>query len=106
MQSDAESWFVSTAKRAPGEQHFEPIWTMVEFETEAAARRYAEGALNNGLRVEAGTIPGPQVLIPWRQAASWVASGEAGPRSQPFGESRRWGSAGARRLGDARWLLS
>ncbi len=51
---------------------------MTEFETEAAARRYAKDALNRGLRVEAGTLPGPQVYVPWREAVAWAASGETG----------------------------
>ncbi len=78
------TWFVGTANRLPGEAHFAFIWTMAEFETEAAARRYAKGALNGGLRVEAGTLREPQVRIPWREAVGWAASGEAGPR---FGQA-------------------
>ena len=74
------TWFVGTVNRLPGEPHFAFIWTMAEFETEAAVRRYAKGALNRGLRVEAGTLPEPQVGIPWREAVAWAASGEAGPR--------------------------
>lgn len=86
-----ETWFVSTAARPPGEPHFAFIWTMAEFETESVARRYAKDALNRGLRVEAGTLPGPQVYVPWREAVAWAASGETGPRSagEPSGASRR-----------------
>ncbi len=72
------TWFVSTVKTPPGQPHFDVIWAMEEFETEAAARRYAKHALNSGLRVEAGTLPGPQVRIPWREAVAWAASREAG----------------------------
>ncbi len=72
------TWFVSTVKRAPGQPHFDVIWAMEEFETEAAARRYAKHALNSGLRVEAGTLPGPEVRIPSREAVAWAASREAG----------------------------
>jgi hypothetical protein len=42
--------------RLPGEQQFSFIWSMEEFESEIAARRYAKDALNKGLRVEAGTL--------------------------------------------------
>jgi hypothetical protein len=68
-----DTWFVSTVK-APGQPHFDVIWAMEEFETEAAARRYAKDAWSSGLRVEAGTLPGPQVRIPWRNAVAWVES--------------------------------
>lgn len=87
-----ETWFVSTVKRSPGEPRFAFIWTMAEFETEAAARRYAKDALNRGLRVEAGTLPGPQVHVPWRKAVAWAVPGETGPKSvvEPSGASRRW----------------
>ena len=80
-EAEVETWFVSTAARPPGEPHFALIWTMAEFETEAAARRYAKEALSRGLRVEAGTLPGPQVHVPWRKAVAWAASGERGPQS-------------------------
>ena len=91
-----ETWFVSTVKRSPGEPRFAFIWTMAEFETEAAARRYAKDALKRGLRVEAGTLPGPQVRIPWREAVAWAGSGEAGQRSsgEPSGESCRRSTTG------------
>ena len=57
------TWFVSTVNRLPGEQQFSFIWSMEEFESEIAARRYAKDALNKGLRVEAGTLPeiGPEI---------------------------------------------
>jgi hypothetical protein len=86
-----ETWFVSTVERSAGEPHFAFIWTMAEFETEAAARRYAKDALNRGLRVEAGTLPGPEVHVPWRKAVAWAASGETAPQSadKPSGASRR-----------------
>ena len=52
---------------------------MQEFESESAARRYAKDALNEGLRVEAGTLPEarPEVRVRWREAAAWAASREA-----------------------------
>src|SRR5271157_6451422 len=78
---DVNTWFVSTVNRLPGEQQFSFIWSMEEFESEIAARRYAKDALNKGLRVEAGTLPGPQVHVPWPKAAAWAASGETGPQS-------------------------
>ena len=86
-----ETWFVSTVERSPGDPHFAFIWTMAEFETETAARRYARDALNRGLRVEAGTLPGPQVHVPWRKAVAWAVSGEAWLQSagEPSGASRR-----------------
>src|SRR5271157_5319434 len=95
-EAEVETWFVSTAERSPGEPHFAFIWTMAEFETEAAARRYAKDALNRGLRVEAGTLPGPQVHVPWPKAAAWAASGETGPQSagEPSGASRRGSTTG------------
>jgi hypothetical protein len=75
------TWFVGTVNRLQGEPRFSFIWTMQEFATEAAARRYAKDALNKGLRVEAGTLPEiqPEVRIRWRDAADWVASEHAGP---------------------------
>ena len=74
------TWFVSTVNRAPGEPHFSFIWAMQEFERESAARRYAKDALNQGLRVEAGTLAGiqPEVRVCWREAVDWVASEETG----------------------------
>jgi hypothetical protein len=72
-----KTWFVGTANRGPGEAQFSFIWSMREFENESAARRYAKAALNRGLRVEAGTLPGPKVRIPWRKAAAWAALSEA-----------------------------
>ena len=80
-EAEVETWFVSTAARPPGEPHFALIWTMAEFETEAAARRYAKEALSRGLRVEAGTLPGPQVHVPWRKAVAWAASADTGLQS-------------------------
>ncbi len=80
------TWFVATVNRLPGEAHFSFIWSMQEFESESAAGRYAKDALNKGLRVEAGTLPGPQIRIPWREAAAWAASSEAG---RPDRESGR-----------------
>ncbi len=74
------TWFVGTVNRLPGEAHFSFIWSLQEFESESAARRYAKGALNGGLRVEAGTLPEPQVRIPWREAVAWAASGDTRPR--------------------------
>ena len=44
------TWFVSTVKKAPGQPHFDVIWAMEEFETEAAARRYAKHALNGTVK--------------------------------------------------------
>jgi hypothetical protein len=73
------TWFVGTASRLPGEAQFRFIWSLQEFENETAARRYAKDALNKGLRVEAGTLPGPRIRIPWREAAAWAASSEARP---------------------------
>ena len=78
-------WFVATVNKLPGEAQFSFIWSMQEFENESAARRYAKDALNNGLRVEAGTLPGPQIRIPWREAAAWAASSEAGPPDRGSG---------------------
>ena len=73
------TWFVSTVNRLPGEQQFSFIWSMEEFESESAARRYAKDALNKGLRVEAGTLPEirPEIRVRWREAGAWVASSEA-----------------------------
>jgi hypothetical protein len=95
-EAEVETWFVSTAAKLPGEPHFAFIWTMSEFETEAAARRYAKDALKRGLRVEAGTLPGPQVHVSWRKAVAWTASGETGPQSaiEPSGASRRGSTFG------------
>jgi len=85
-----DTWFVSTVERLPGELKLVFIQTRKEFETEAAAKRYAREALNKGLRVEAGTLLGPQAHVSWREAVAWTASGEAGPRArEPAGESRR-----------------
>jgi hypothetical protein len=89
-----ETWFVSTVKRRPGEPHFALIWTMAEFKNEAAARRYAKDALNRGLRVEAGTLPGPQVHIRWREAAAWAGQERQGSSGKPSGESRRRSTTG------------
>jgi hypothetical protein len=102
------TWFVGTANRLPREAQFSFIWTMAEFETEAAARRYAKDALNRGLRVEAGTLPGPQVRIRWREAVSWAASEEAGRRSagEASGESRRGSTISDSSIGGARWFLT
>ncbi len=52
---------------------------MQEFKSESAARRYAKDALNEGLRVEAGTLPEirPEIRVRWREAAAWAASREA-----------------------------
>jgi hypothetical protein len=68
------TWFVSTVNKAPGERHFNFIWTMQEFESESAARRYAKDALNQGLRVEAGTLREirPEVRVRWREAMDWA----------------------------------
>ena len=74
-----DTWFVGTVNRSPGEAQFSFIWSMHEFENETAARHYAKAALNRGLRVEAGTLPGPQIRIPWRKAAVWAVSSEARP---------------------------
>ncbi len=52
------TWFVGTVNRFPREAHFSFIWSMQEFESESAARRYAKDALNEGLRVEAGAAGG------------------------------------------------
>ncbi len=73
------TWFVGTVNRFPREAHFSFIWSMQEFEGENAARRYAKDALNEGLRMEAGTLPEarPEVRVRWREAAAWAASGEA-----------------------------
>ena len=61
------------------EAHFSFIWSMQEFESESAARRYAKDALNKGLRVEAGTLPEirPEIRVRWRETGAWVASSEA-----------------------------
>ena len=68
------TWFVSTVNKAPGQPHFSFIWAMQEFESESAARRYAKDALNQGLRVEAGTLAGmrPEVRVCWREAVDWA----------------------------------
>ena len=75
------TWFASTVNRLPGEQQFSFIWSMEEFESEIAARRYAKDALNKGLRVEAGTLPeiGPEICVRWREAGAWATSSEAAP---------------------------
>ena len=68
------TWFVSTVNKLPGQPHFSFIWAMREFESESAARRYAKGALNQGLPVEAGTLPEikPEVRVRWREAVDWA----------------------------------
>jgi hypothetical protein len=81
------TWFVSTVNRLPEEQQFSFIWSMEEFESEIAARRYAKDALNKGLRVEAGTLPEmgrlpeirPEICVRWREAGAWATSSEAAP---------------------------
>jgi len=96
------TWFVATVNRLPGEAQFSFIWAMQEFESESAARRYAKDALNQGLRVEAGTLSEiqPEVRVRWREAGDWVASKSTGTSDANYGESRR-----ARLLGerDRRW---
>jgi hypothetical protein len=91
-KAEVETWFVSTAEKSPGEPHFALIWTMAEFETEAAARRYAKNALNRGLRVEAGTLLGPQIHVPWRKAVASAASGERRGRSPPANHPEQVGA--------------
>ncbi len=78
-RGDVNTWFVGTVNRFPREAHFSFIWSMQEFESESAARRYAKDALNKGLRVEAGTLPEirPEIRVRWREAGAWVASSEA-----------------------------
>jgi len=73
--------FVSSVNRLPGEQQFGFIWSMEEFESESAARRYAKDALNKGLRVEAGTLreTRPEIRVRWREAGAWATSSEAAP---------------------------
>ena len=75
------TWFVSTVNRLPGEQQFSFIWSMEEFESEIAARRYAKDALNKGSRVEAGTLSEirPEICVRWREAGAWTTSSEAAP---------------------------
>ena len=75
------TWFVSTVNRLPGVQQFSFTWSMDEFESESAARRYAKDALNKGLRVEAGTLPEirPEIRVRWREAGAWATSREAAP---------------------------
>ncbi|MGO9390762.1 hypothetical protein [Rhodoblastus sp.] len=75
------TWFVSTVNRLPGEQQFSIIWSMEEFESDIAARRYAKDALNKGSRVEAGTLPEtrPEICVRWREAGAWATSREAAP---------------------------
>jgi hypothetical protein len=60
--------------KAPGQPHFSFTWAMQEFESESAARRCAKDALNQGLRVEAGTLAGmrPEVRVCWREAVDWA----------------------------------
>jgi hypothetical protein len=66
------SWFVSTT-RAMGQ---EIEWLLTPHATEDAAKAFASRALVNGLRVEAGTIPGiePKIRIGWRAAHHWAQS--------------------------------
>ena len=99
-----DTWFVATMERLPGELKLVFIWTVKEFKTEAAAKSYAKDALNKGLQVEAGTLVGPQVHVPWGEAAAWAESAEAGlaPAGNPFGESRS-GSVGD--IGSAPWRI-
>ena len=75
------TWFVSTVNKVPGEPHFSFIWAMQEFESESAAKRYAKDALNQGLRVEAGTLPEMKVLVRWREAVDWASSCRFGRRT-------------------------
>jgi hypothetical protein len=71
------TWFVSTVHRLPGKT-LSFIWGMREFESESAARHYAKVALNNGLQVEAGTLPEiqPQVRVAREDAMAWAAVNE------------------------------
>jgi hypothetical protein len=68
------TWFVSIVNKAPRQRHFSFNWAMQEFESESAARRYAKDALNQGSRVEAGTLAGirPEVRVCWREAVDWA----------------------------------
>lgn len=92
------TWFVATVNRLPGEAQFSFIWAMQEFESENAARRYAKDALNQGLRVEAGTLSEiqPEVRVRWREAGDWVASKSTGTSDANYGESRRRSTTGER----------
>jgi hypothetical protein len=78
---DVNTWFVSTMSRLPGEKQFGIIWSMQEFDSELLARGYAKDALNNGLRVEAGTLPEirPDICVRWREAEAWATPSEAAP---------------------------
>lgn len=104
-EDDVDAWFVSTVERLPGELNLVFIETMKEFETEAAAKRYAKDALDMGLRVEAGTLGEPQVRILGREAAAWAASAgaESRPARNPSGEGRRYLAAGD--SGSAPWRI-
>ena len=99
------AWFVSTVERLPGNLNLVFIETMKEFETEAAAKRYAMDALAAGLRVEAGTLRAPQVRIHGREAAAWAASAEAAslPLCNPPQEVPRSRTAGD--SGSAPWRI-
>jgi hypothetical protein len=77
-------WFVSTARRLPGSEVYDVVWTAEEFETEEMARTFASSALVEGLRVEAGTVSGglTTVRVCWREAAAWAASERAARQTE------------------------
>ena len=67
-------WYVSTSRRKMENRPIDVIWDAEDFESEEAARAYASAILAEGVRVEAGTLPGvwPTVRVSWREAIAWV----------------------------------
>ena len=93
------SWFVSTTRTVGAGSRKEVEWLLEECPTEQTAKKFASNALINGLRVEAGTLPGiePKVRVEWRAARRWAQSSNENARirliaSNPFEPIRTRGS--------------
>jgi hypothetical protein len=73
------SWFVSTT-RTFGARPQQVEWRLTDCPSEQAAKEIASRALAQGLRVEAGTIPGvePKIRVGWRAAHHWAQSSNEG----------------------------
>jgi hypothetical protein len=73
-------WFVSTTRPYVRGSRQEADWRLTECTSEQAAKEIASRALIDGLRVEAGTMPGvePKVRVGWPAAHRWAQSSNEG----------------------------
>jgi hypothetical protein len=74
------SWYVSTIRPLGAGSREDADWRLMTCASEQAAKEMASKALVQGLRVEAGTVPGvePKVRVGWRAAHRWAQSSNEG----------------------------